>query len=299
MNEHVSIGDLFRVLLPRDCRDGCLAMLTAYFDDTGTHSGGRWGPSKVVAVAGIIGTEGDLRGLESEWRNHLDRPLCGRKPPLKRFHMYDCQNSLGEFIDWSRTETDYFTHQLATVIGESGVAGYGMACSRKDWEELVTGDARAILGDPEGTCVRNCFLRAAAWAQHNTFDRHMTFVFDDFDARPERQRDNKVVFDVFRRQTLPPPELVGFYYTTSHKILPLQAADLVAWEFYQHAKDALESGLLPPRRRQWQALGSKMKFHGQIARRPAIQQIVDHVRAHPRTEEIADHFRTFDPDASA
>jgi hypothetical protein len=91
-------------------------MLSAYFDDTGTHQGGKWGPSKIVAVAGIYGTESEMLSLEGMWREHLDAPLCGRKPPLKRFHMYDCQKSLNEFSGWTRTETDYFCHQLATVV---------------------------------------------------------------------------------------------------------------------------------------------------------------------------------------
>jgi hypothetical protein len=64
VNAHVPIGDLFGILLPLDCANGSLAMLTAYFDDAGTHDGGKWGPSKIVAVAGIFGTEAELRGLE-------------------------------------------------------------------------------------------------------------------------------------------------------------------------------------------------------------------------------------------
>jgi hypothetical protein len=271
-------------------RHGSLAMLTAYFDDTGTHA-----TSKVVAVAGIHGTEGELRGLESEWRKHLARPLCGRKPPLSRFHMYDCQNSVGEFRGWNRTETDYFCHQLATAIMESGVSGCGMACSRKDWDDLVTGDTRAVLGDPEGICIRNCFTVACQWAQQITFDPEITFVFDN---RPHRQRENKVVFDVFQRGLKPPPTLMGVSFLTSHKVLPLQAADLVAWEFYQHVNEALEAGeLRPPSRSQYQRLGTAMKFHGQIARRETIQKVVELASAHPRAREVVDHFMTFDPDA--
>jgi hypothetical protein len=272
-------------------------MISAYFDDTGTHIGGKWGPSKVVAIAGLIGREGSLRGLESEWKKHLQRPLCGNKPPLKRFHMVDCQNSLNEFAGWNRTETDYFCHQLATVIIESGVGGYGMACSRKDWEELVTGDIKAIMGDTVGHCMRSCFMQAAAWAQNNSFDPQMRFIFDDFDNRSARQRDNKVVFDAFQRQTLPPPELVGVSYATSQKALPLQAADLIAWEFYQHAKDVLTAGLAPPRRRQWIALASQIQFRGQIALRDAIEKIVEHASSHSNVQDLANHFRDFDPDA--
>jgi hypothetical protein len=210
--------------------------------------------------------------------------------------MYDCQNSSGEFAGWTRTETDYFCHQLGTAIIDSGVSGYGFASSRKDWDDLITGDARAVLGDSEGNCVRNCFLKAAAWAQNNTFDPHMTFVFDD---RPHRQRENKVVFDVFRLQTAPPPELVGIYFATSHKILPLQAADLVAWEFYQFAKENLEGELSLPSRLQFRRLTSNMNFQAQIARREAIKKIAELANSKDNLSSLADHFRTFDPDASA
>ena len=236
-----------------------------------------------------------MLSLVGQWREHLDAPLCGRKPPLKRFHMYDCQNSLDEFSGWSRTETDYFCHQLAMVIATSGVSGYGIACSRKDWDELVADNVRAIMGDPEGLCVQNCIMMACAWAQHNTFDPQMKFVFD---RRPGRERENKVIFDTFQRQVQPPPELVGIAFLTSHRILPLQAADFIAWEFYQHANEILSCGeLRPPSRQQFKSLGQKMKFRGQIARRGAIEQLVAHAKKHPRLKEMADHFMTFDPDA--
>jgi uncharacterized protein DUF3800 len=276
----LSISDLLPSLWPDR---GLLVMLRAFFDDSGTHEGGRWGPSKVVAVAGIFGTEAELRGLEVEWRKHLVRPLCGSKPTLKRFHMTECQASDGEFAGWSRTETDFFCHQLGTAILESGVSAYGMACFRKDWDDLIQGDARAILGDSEGNCVRNCFLKAAIWGQMYTFDPRMMFFIDD---RPHRQRENRLVFNVFQTQSMPPPELVGLSFITSHEVLPLQAADLIAWEFYQYAKDTLESGKLElPKRKQFRRLRREMAvFDLQIARRDAIQKIADDARKRPRSQ---------------
>src|SRR6202171_211297 len=149
-------------------------MLTAYFDDSGTHE-----QSDIVLVAGIFGTEGRMDSLDRNWKKHVDRPLCGAKPPLRRFHMTDCNASQGEFTGWSRTETDYFCHQLRTEIIQSDVAAYGIACSRKDYDELVTGDIRAILGTPEGMCINQCFVRAIGWVQANTFDPKMSMVFDN------------------------------------------------------------------------------------------------------------------------
>ena len=292
-NERARLNaELFGLLLPIGC-DGAISVLRAYFDDSGTHHGGKWGPSQIVAVAGIMGTEPEMETLDALWKEHLDAPLCGRKPPLKRFHMYDCQNSIGEFTGWSRTETDYFCHELAETIVKSKVSGYGFSCSRSDWDALVTGDVRVCWGDAEGVCVRNCFLMGCAWAQHNTFDPEMSFVFD---ARPGSERENRVVFDAFQRQTAPPPELVGVSFLTSHKVRPLQVADYVAWEFYQHSVQVLKSGIVaPPERREWNQLTARMPFTGQIARREAIEKVVEMAKANPRLAEMVDHFLTFDP----
>jgi hypothetical protein len=150
-------------------------MITAYFDDSGTHGE----KSDIVLVGGIFGTEGRLAGLDANWKRHLDAPISGGKDSITRFHAYDCDNSIGEFIRWTRTETDYFRQQLREVIVESGVAAYGMACSRKDWDTMITGEIRSVLGNPEGFCINQCFVRSLGWIQANTFDLDMKFVFDN------------------------------------------------------------------------------------------------------------------------
>jgi hypothetical protein len=265
-------------------------MISAYFDDSGTH-----GTSDIVSVSGLLGTEGRLRGLDCGWKRHLDHPLDGTKPPLKRFHMYECQNSLGEFSGWSRTETDYFCHQLRQTIIDSGVSAYGAACSRKDWDELVSGDLRAILGTAEGFSIRNCFIRAVAWAQRNTFDPKMTFIFD---RRPDSvKRDADAVFDAFKRETQE-PTLVGISFLSSYDVCPLQAADLLAWEFYQYANGFLQDGLDPPQRKEFAHLTKNMAFAAQFASRKSIEDIVAFwAKEDPDTvRRVANHFTFFDPE---
>ena len=265
-------------------------MLSAYLDDSGTHP-----TSDIVFVGGLAGTEWQLRSLEKAWRRLIEAPLDGTRPPLKRFHMAHCQQSQGEFTGWTRTETDYFCHQLQTIIIESGVIAYGMACSRKDWGELVTGDMRAIFGDPEGMCIRNCFIRMIGWAQHYTFDPEMTFVFDSHPLAS--QRDAKVAFDAFQRW-VDIPHLVGVSFLSSYKILPLQAADMIAWEFYQYANDILVEGFISAKRPQYRRMASNMVWHGQLATRQSIQKMVDYIRQHDpeKLRAAAEHFMVFDPD---
>jgi hypothetical protein len=269
-------------------------MISAYFDDSGTHGQA----SDIVLVAGIFGTEARLRGLDHNWKGHLDSPLCGRKDPISRFHAYDCDNSIGEFARWTRTETDYFRHQLRTVIVESDVAAYGMACSRKDWDELIIGDIRSVLGTPEGFCINQCFVRSVGWVQANTFDPHMTFVFDN--RRTGVQRYAGTVYDAFEKWVQAPPRLAGYAFRDSTKIRPLQAADLIAWELYRYANSILIEGLSVPAQKEILHLKAGMNFDAQIATRDNIIKVRDHWLNYFKDkpgwlEQFANHFDSFDP----
>jgi hypothetical protein len=268
-------------------------MLSAYFDDSGTHE-----QSDIVLVAGIFGTEGRMDCLDRNWKRHLDRPLCGRKSPLRRFHATDCNASQGEFSGWTRTETDYFCHQLRNEIIESGVAAYGSACSRKDYDDLIAGDIRSILGTPEGMCINQCFVRSIGWVQANTFDPKMTFIFDNRPSSVKRYAGT--VYDAFERWVHPPPQLAGYAFLSSYDVRSLQAADLIAWEFYQHANDCLINGIALPRRPEFRHLTRNMDFAAQMATRKSIVQMRDfwqkHFHEKPELlKQMAYHFTFFDP----
>jgi hypothetical protein len=274
-------------------------MLTAYFDDSGTHTGGKHGPSRIVLVAGVLGTEDQLIGLEQNWQRHLDAPLCGRKNRLSQFHAFDCNDSRNEFAGWSRTETDFFMHHLQDIIIESGVGIYGVAIAREDWDELVTGDMRRFLGDAERYCISQCFVRGINWANRNTFEPKMTFIFAS--RTPEVQRLGLAVGHAFQQHSTW-PEIVGTSFLKASAIRPLQAADLVAWELYQHAREILSGRELDQPKRP-----ALKRFHKetqwmvtQIAQRDEIHQIINLVKRDNSPADIkalADHFTSFDPSA--
>ena len=166
----------------------------------------------------------------------------------------------------TRTETDLFWHQLQTEIIKSHVAAYGIACVRQDWDDLITGHARTIYGNAEQMCIKNCFVKALAWASNSTFDPVMTFVFDN---RPASiQNEAQVVSNTF--ETGRPgetPQVAGTAFRSSFQTLPLQAADLIAWELYQFANDIFSGAadMGKPNRKQLQYLMQNMTFEYESA----------------------------------
>jgi hypothetical protein len=93
---------------------------------------------------------------------------------------------------------------------------------------------------------------------------------------------------------------VGCAFLSSYAVRPLQAADLFAWEVYQHANEIFAAGVLkPPSREIMIRLNANMTMKTQYANRAAIQKIADYIRSQPADyiKAAANHFTNFDPSA--
>ena len=94
------------------------------------------------------------------------------------------------------------------------------------------------------------------------------------------------------------PRVAGCNFGSSYDIRQLQAADLFAWEVYQHATEIFLAGTIqPPKREALRLLNENMKMTTQLATREAIQQIADYIGAQPPdyVKAAANHFTNFDP----
>jgi hypothetical protein len=244
-------------------------MLTAYFDDSGTHP-----ESDLVLWYGLFGNNFQWAYFNDLWAAKLKEPSPG-KPVLARFHMAPCQAGDGEFIGWGRTATDFLVHELGDIILRCGLWSDGVAIPRKFWDELVTGDLRTALGDAEGYCLRMAFVRATEWARNHGGQNKIALVFDN---RKEKEAEGKRIFQLFDHLSEIESSAVkpiSFEFMDSKSTLPLQAADLAAWEMYQYSVESLKIGCRPHNgrtqmRRLWQ--GGRMDLG--FATRSAIEKMV-------------------------
>ena len=218
-------------------------MLTAYFDDSGTHGG-----SQVVVMGGVIGSEKHWLPFERAWRTLLADPLPqAGKHSLRRFHMAPCVLREGEFARYTESESDAVIHRFRQIILDSDLLGFSCAVSLKAWDAAIGTRSIRGLRDPTIFCMAQAISWSAKIARDYSPDRQAALVFDDM---PERRDINEKLFAAYHRihnEIASREEVASITFASSELFLPLQAADMIAWESYNYIQDWLRDPATPVR----------------------------------------------------
>lgn len=201
-------------------------MLAAYFDDSGTHD-----DSSVVVWGGFLGTATQWSDFDEAWRAKLAAPLPG-KSPLKKFSLADCNGRHGEFSGYSRAESDLVQNEFREIILQAGVVGLAYAIDRADWDKLVQGPARDLLGDAEVGSFSGCFNGVIAEAERLFPDELMLSLHFD---RGRKSPKLDAIIDKVTQNYHGAPALVNMSFNRVVDFTPLQAADILATENYWQA----------------------------------------------------------------
>ena len=167
-----------------------------------------------------------------------------------------------------------------------------MAVSGPDWERLVTGRDLSAWGDAERFSVIHCILTTLAWAENESVETEVAFVFDD---RPARRDANQRVFSIYQAYAeteRPTPKPVGISFLNSEKTLPLQAADMFAWECNRWAQKWLLDRTAHPRAHLRRFLETG-RFRVQCGTPDAIQKMLDSIEPGSKQDDVLDRLAAF------
>jgi len=212
-------------------------MFRAYFDESGTAA-----DSFVTCVAGYLFEPEQCLRFDAEWRDILD--TAG----IKRFHMVECAHRSGEFRGRSDAECDAVARQLIGVIKRRARLGIVASLCEADFPH----DSTSISGWGYVFCLNWCITGVSAWADAKNFDGKISYFFE---AGHDRQGlANRTMIDLQKSPIL----MAGSRYH-SHRFIgkndarPIQAADLLAWQW--HREWANQFGTVRrPRRRDLDSL---------------------------------------------
>lgn len=202
------------------CRHREILVLKAFFDDSGTHD-----KSDVIVMGGIIASEESWVALEPKWQEALDY-LC-----IKKMHMSHCENAWREFKEWPRPRRDEAIFRFSDIICETGGRMLASAVSRTAWDSVTAQtDLGQIFYEPIDFPFNTCMRRALESRRATSSGPEEVRVV--FDSREQNLSFWQDLASNYEKKW--PDKLVGYSFGRMAKVIPLQAADMVAYEAFVH-----------------------------------------------------------------
>jgi hypothetical protein len=201
--------------------------------------------------------------------------------------MARCDNGSGEFAAddkyerWPRPEREKLAAALRKIINANMMWGTAIGVDRKAWDCLVVGDRRRLWGDAEGWAIRQSINFGYQWSLSRQWEPNLAMFFDNrrigevsavHKSWSEAKPINLLTYH---------PNMLPVRFSVMAQTPPIQAADLFAWESYQHCKDVLvnDIGDVPARRHQLrefvQAAGGRLT--GAVVGEPEIKIMLETV----------------------
>ncbi len=196
-------------------------MMIAYFDESGTHD-----DSPFMSVAGYLFDKEHSLSIDRRWGEALE--VAG----VEYFHMSDCANGVGQFKPMSLESRDNLARKLIEIIKNNMSFGVAAAISQKTFDNYA--DENPAIMPTTGTtytmCAMWCLAAMGQWADRNSYDGPINYFFE---AGHKSQGEAKDFLNSVSRNK----RLKEMYHYGSHafcdkkKVQPLQAADILAWEW--------------------------------------------------------------------
>ena len=198
---------------------------------------------RVFAVVGVIGAEETWEQLEANWIVRT-----GGIP----FHAKDCDSDYGDYASTRHAENKALYRDLAIILAESGLGGWGFAI------DLIAQER--VFPDAPGIAYYRGFIEVVD-AMRKCATNNQEVVKFTFDRKHESEHNAGELYGRFREmpewQSYTFPEIA---FACSHEQPRLQAADLFARE----AMKALDNQIGPVKRdprKSWLALYNTGHFH--------------------------------------
>ncbi len=207
-----------------------MVLARAYFDESGIHDG-----SPVVAVAGLMATEKRWSSLEADWLAELNRLAPGLILPP--FHASKCEVGVDEFERVPDVVRENLPRRLAAIIEMHSPVCIWSSIARRHWDELADAKFRAAYPHPFHLCFEWCAYEMARWQREVAETSPIALIYSE---QEDFEDSIEVMWDAYNRAKRIAP--LNTFTTASYKnCVPLQAADLVAYECFRHWKE-LEVG---------------------------------------------------------
>jgi hypothetical protein len=206
-----------------------IGVMQAFFDESGRAGG-------VFCVAGYVFAAPQARKFIRDWRR-----LFGERV----FHMVDVTAGRGEFKDVTRSERDVMLRKAVQIINSRVTFGVAVSCNV---DEVLLHSPRWLrgFGHAYPVCCHLCMTTVGNMLRDRGIRERAIYTFEKGHEFEAEARD-------FVKMTTANPEVAESYlwggdaFLPKADAVPLQAADLFAWEWAKCRDETFEQQLRPMR----------------------------------------------------
>ncbi len=212
---------------------------------------------RVFAVAALFGAEAQWEDLKRRWRDRLGHRI---------FHAADCESGHGDFARTPHADNQKLYADLARILGESRVLGYGSAMDLAAYREFFPDALKEV---PYYRCFKDVVYQCGKWAKWSIPSDQAEFHFD---RRLESDYNAGVLYG--HMASMAEWDCSSFLCKklniASRSAIGIQAADLYAREVMKHL-DNIIGPIRRPMRRSFQALRETKRFGCGLHKREYFQ----------------------------
>lgn len=221
-----AISDIAHLLHGRRTHWRALALLQAFFDESGTH-----GYSRTVVIAGYVATEPEWDKVQKRWDEVLKRH------GLKEFHATDFFAGDGKFSSMNVEERESLITGLVGVIRYGELHAITVSADAHAYSMVTTPKFRNIFPKAYDLCFNDIIRGIDLWSKLNADGEEVGLVFSSTNEYDDRNRETFANWKRYRHLNT----IGGLQFNFPSKAPALQCADLLANRLYR-SWDSLQLG---------------------------------------------------------
>ncbi len=192
-------------------------MVKAFVDDSGSGGDSTW-----YVLAGYVGTVCDWIGFEPAWRVALENP-----PRIEYFKASEAESLKELFAGFTRDQANAKIDALIEVIARHAQRAIIVRTRQKDYNEIIKPKIPEIWDDAYYFLFPSFISAVLTMEKYFGSGEPAEFVFDSserLDKRATQQYSQLLDLPQYAGR------MVNVWFRDEKDFLPLQAADLLAWQ---------------------------------------------------------------------
>jgi|ERR1017187_1254230 hypothetical protein len=223
----------FCELVPHGGYAAVMIEYRSYFDESGSHKG-----APILCLAGFTIEQSKGQEMSERWSAMLDRFS------LLAFHMAACANGAPPFDVLSMDERIEAEKEAISIIRDTIAYGFAVTVHPREFQSIVPMSPE--IGSAYSLCAHMCLTGVRNWADRVSFNGAVRYVFEA--GHKSQGEANGIMNRIFKSPKLRSEHRYAEHSFADKKlVLPLQAADIIAWQWFTENKRKL-IGNRPPRK---------------------------------------------------